>query len=108
MIEIPTQIIAEMLGAGGVVTTLLGSVKQWLSRSRSRDISVTLSTSEGQNVVFDSDDIRRKSPEELQALIASLISEASDEGGADMSTDQAEQDRDESRRSKDGGTGEKG
>jgi hypothetical protein len=106
MIEIPIQVIAETLGAGGVFTTLFGSVKQWLSRSRSRQISVTVSTSEGQNVVLDSDDIRGKSPEELQALIASLIFEVSDDGGADT-TAEGEAHKGESRKSKNDGIGEK-
>jgi Effector Associated Constant Component 1 len=107
MIEIPIQIVAEALGAGGIFTTIFGSVKQWLSRSRSRDITVTLSTSEGRNIVLDSDDIQRKSPEELQALIASLIPEVSDDGGVDISTVQGEERKGEFRKSKDDGIDEK-
>jgi hypothetical protein len=78
MIGIPIRIIADTLGAGGVVATTLGSIKQRLSRPRSRHIQVTVSTSEGQNVVLDADEIREKSPGELQVLLASLILKAND------------------------------
>lgn len=86
MIEIPIRVIAEALGAGGVVATMLGSVKQWFSPPSARR-NVTVSTSDGQSVVLDVDVIRGKSPEELQALIESLIPpEANGRTDSDMPT----------------------